>query len=266
VTEEAMQQPGHRLETDGGWVYCFTQEVPELLEADFDDVELCGLHLTREEPLKQYRIEFQDDAGTTIDLHARFTTLPWDYADGVHETPPWVATNRYHRSWKADGSITIAGQTYSIDTTGDGDHSWGTRDTEEYARHTFKMWSFQTADGSSSVSAIRRDNGLCFGFLNVDGEVRAIEDVQNHARYDELGVQHDMWVQIRDVDGRTATASMDRMFAVIGHGTEGALWGYEGVGTYDVEEWGRCTGIVSFFWPARFTGSELHTRPEIENP
>jgi hypothetical protein len=267
INDQAMASPGHVVRGEGGnWVYCFKQEVPELLDANFDDVELCGLHLQRTEPLARYRITFTDDVGSSLELDAEFLTRPWDYADGVFDTPPWVATNRYHRSWRARGSITIDGTTFPIDTTGDSDHSWGTRDTEEYAQHTFKMWSFQTPDGNRSISAIRRDGGMCFGFLNVDGELGAIEHVTNSARYDPVGVQSELEVEVRDTLGRSVRATMPKMFAVIGHGTKGALWGYEGVGRYETDEWGPCTGISSFFWPARFTGEALHADRSIENP
>jgi hypothetical protein len=266
INDQAMASPQHIVHGDqGNWVYCYKQEVPELISANFDDVELCGLHLKREEPLSRYQISFSDDAGNSLNLEANFTTRPWDYADGVHQTPWWVATNRYHRSWRVVGTANIGGKEYAINTTGDSDHSWGTRNTEEYAQHTFKMWSFQTPDGSKSISAIRRDNGLCFGFLNIDGELGAINRIENEASYGPEGLQHALTVSVYDTLGRSVEASMAEMFAAIGHGTPGALWGYEGVGQYQTS-WGPCTGISSFFWPASFTGDALHADRSIENP
>jgi hypothetical protein len=64
-------------------------------------------------------------------------------------------------------------------------------------------------------------------------------------------------VAITDVAGRTVQARMPRMFSAIGHGEPEGLWGFEGVGTYDVREWGACTGVASFFWPVGTTPNQL---------
>ena len=46
------------------------------------------------------------------------------------------------------------------------------------------------------------NNGLCFGFINVDGELAAIEHVESSARFDEDGVQYDLTLTVRDTAGR----------------------------------------------------------------
>jgi hypothetical protein len=254
----ALESPGHRyVGDDGNWVYCFKQDVEPLLESDFDDVELCGLHLRRIEPLTTYHISFADDHGTSIELDATFTTPPVDYGEGVHKTPPWVAKNRYHRSWVAKGEVVIAGETFPIDTTGDSDHSWGTRDMEEYSKHRFKMWSLQTRDGTKSISAIDRDGAMFHGFVNLDGRVESMSTIQHTTAHDEAGVQRDIDVTFVDAAGRSVRARMPEMFAVIGHGEPAGLWGFEGVGQYEVEGWGPCTGVTSYFWPGTMSPASL---------
>lgn len=258
ANERAYESPGHRFVGESSeWVYCFKREVEPLLKSDFDDVELCGLSLRRIEALKSYRIAFEDDCGTRIELDAQFMTPPVDYSEGVHPTPQWVAKNRYHRSWIARGEIQIAGERYPIATTGDSDHSWGTRDTEEYARHEFKMWSFQSPDGQKSVSAIDRDGTMFHGFINADGRVESIESISRAARHGPSGVQRDIDVTFRDRAGRMVHARMPQMFSVIGNGNPAALWGFEGVGVYEVDGWGPCSGLSSYFWPARVTPEQL---------
>lgn len=254
ANERAYGSPGHRYADEkGNWVYCFKQEVEPLLSTNFDKVELCGLKLTRTAPMKSYRIEFQDGAGTDIRIDARFITPPVDYGEGVHATPEWVAKNRYHRSWIAKGEMTIAGERFIVDTTGDSDHSWGTRDTEEYARHAFKMWSFQSPDGSKSISAIDRDGKMFHGFINMDGLIESIASISHTTKYSPTGVQRDIDVTFTDRSGRVVRARMPQMFSVIGNGNPEALWGFEGVGVFDVDGWGRCGGLTSYFWPARLT-------------
>jgi len=254
----AMNSPGHRYTApNGDWVYCFKNDIEALIDADFDDVDLCGLHMVRTQPLKSYRISFRDDAGTEMDLEGEFTIPPYDYADGLHATPNWVAKNRYHRPWQVRGALQIAGRTYQVRTTGDTDHSWGNRDMQIFSQHTFKMWSFQTPDARRSVSVIEQGEGLYLGFVAIDGEVRSVSNIQRTARYTGTGVQRDIDVRIEDVAGRIVHAKMGEMFAVIGHGEPFGLWGFEGVGKYDVDGWGSCTGVASYFWPPTIDAQSL---------
>ncbi len=255
----AMKASGHRYVGDGGnWVYCYKKDVAPLIGADFDDVELCGLHLVRTEPLKSYQIRFADDVGNRIELDGKFTVPPYDYADGIHATPDWVARNRYHRSWKVHGTVDIAGQTYPLDTTGDTDHSWGRRDMDVFSQHTFKMWSFQSADGRRSVSVIEQGKGLYLGFVNIEGRMESVRNIRQTARYTQTGVQRDIDVHIEDAAGRTVHARMSEMFSALGHGEPGGLWGFEGVGKYEVDGWGECTGVASYFWPPTVDPLSLH--------
>jgi hypothetical protein len=259
ANDVALKSSGHRyLDTAGNWVYCYKRDVAPLIDSDFDNVELCGLHLVRRDPLRTYTIAFSDDVGTRIDLAGTFTMNPYDYADGAHPTPSWVAQNRYHRSWRVKGSLTIAGKTYAINTTGDSDHSWGNRDMTVFSTHTFKMWSFQTPDARRSVSVIEQGAGLYLGFIDIDGDTRSVQSIRETGRYSETGVQQDIDVTITDVAGRTIHASMPRMFSVIGHGEPAGLWGFEGVGSYNVDGWGACTGVASYFWPPTVTAAKLH--------
>jgi hypothetical protein len=255
----ALRSPGHRYVGDkDNWVYCFKQDFAHLLSADFDDVELGGLRLVRGRPLRTYRISFGDDSGARIELDAEFAMPPYDYADGPHPTPSWVATNRYHRSWRVKGRIEIANEEFVIDSTGDSDHSWGNRDMEEFSKHTFKMWSFQTPDARRSVSVIEQGAGLYLGFVDIDGDVRGVQSIEHESRYTPTGVQRDARVRIVDTAGRAVTAHLPELFSVIGHGEPEGLWGFEGVGTYAVSGWGLCTGVASYFWSPGTSSAQLH--------
>jgi hypothetical protein len=260
----AAKAPGHRYFGDrDNWVYCFKKDSAPLIEANFDNVELHGLRLMRTRPLKNYTIGFADDSGTRIELAGEFTMPPYDYADGAHSTPPWVAQNRYHRTWRVAGTLQIGADTFRIATTGDSDHSWGNRDMEIFSSHTFKMWSFQTPDGRRSVSVIEQGAGLYLGFVDIDGDVQSVQTIRQKARYTQTGVQQDIDVEILDTAGRTVRARMAEMFSAIGHGEPFGLWGFEGVGRYEVDQWGPCTGVASYFWPPGVEPLALH-RGEVK--
>ncbi len=259
----ALNSPDHCYRSKRGtWVYCFKQDVAPLLADDFDAVELCGLRLVRTEPLKSYEMSFEDDRRNRLELKGEFTMPPYDYADGKGPTPPWLAQNRYHRSWRVSGTLTIAGTTYKVNATGDSDHSWGNRDMQEFSKNRFKMWSFQTPSAHRSVSVIdlgEGEQGVPLGFVDIDGEVRSVARIGHSARYSKTGVQQDIQVVIEDTAKRVVRASMSNMFAALGHGEPFGLWGFEGVGAYQVDDWGVCTGVASYFWPPSISGESLHS-------
>jgi len=262
ANDVAMKSPKHLYEGEkGNWVYCFKKDVPQLINANFDDVELAGMHFKRLAPLSQYSLTFADGEGTAFDFHASFMTRPWDYADGVYETPAWVAKNRYHRSWWVTGNLTIAGRAYEIKTTGDSDHSWGKRDRQVFAQNNFKMWSLQTPDGRMSISAIEQGqpgNEVKMGFVDIDKDIQSVAAIEQKTLYNAAGVQEATRLRVTDAKDRVVEATMDRMFSAIGNGAPGTTWGFEGVGQYSVKDYGACTGISSYFWPPAITPAILH--------
>ena len=244
------------------WIYCYQKNADYLLSADFDDVELFGLHFRRSVPLKRQHLTFDDGSGTSFDLTAEFLSPPFDYADGAFPTPSWMAANRYHRAWRVDGSLCIAGKKYSVCCTGDSDHSWGQRHNLEFAKHVFKMWSLQTADGRLAISVLYQgvdedDHQIPLGFVMMDGVQASAATIDTRARYDANGVQYDITLELRDTLGRKIKASMPKMHSYIGHGAHERFWGFEGVGDFIVEGVGRVPGLSSYFWPARVKPSDL---------
>lgn len=262
INDRAMANHGHRIVDGDRWIYCYKRDVEHLIEADFDDVELEGLRLRRTHDLHRYELSFDDGEGTSFDLTARFTTPPFDYAAGVNACPGWIAANRYHRAWAGSGTVTVGGQTMEIDVRGDSDHSWGPRDSSVFAQHRFKMWSFQTRDGDLAVSAVQLEDAeqtqrFDLGFVDRDGKLASIRSIESTADYDENGVQHDVDVTIVDELDRKVTATMPRMHSHLGSGAPDRLWGWEGVGTYQIHGSGDVPGLVSYFWPASIDAGDL---------
>ena len=262
-SQKAIAKPGHILRNGDNWLYFFNKDVDELAPANFDDADLAGLKLRRVEPLKQYELSFEDDAGNGFDLDCRFLTLPYDYADGVHPTPAFIADNRYHRAWKAQGQLRLGGKTYDVNCTGDSDHSWGKRDGEAFGENLFKMWSFQTPDGQLSISVLKQGiegvasgKEIALGFVVIDGQMSSAAEVETRAVYDENGVQSQIDLVIKDALGRTIKSRMEKMHSYLGFGEK--FWGFEGVGDFEVEGYGVVPGLTSYFWPEHVTPTLLH--------
>lgn len=261
VTDKAMAAPGHLLRVADRWLYCYQKNSSTLIASDFDDVEFCGLHLRRCEPLERYTLRFNDGEGSALDLECRFMTRPYDYAEGVFPTPPWMAANRYHRAWWAKGTLIITGQRYDIDCTGDSDHSWGQRDMSRFGDNLFKMWSFQSPDGLVAASVLRqgvREGEIPLGFVSIDGRIASVSSVEVGASYDSEGVQSGIALAVGDELGRSVRARCPGMHSYLGWGSRDSFWGYEGVGDFEVEGYGSLPGLSSYFWPARVSAADLH--------
>jgi len=251
ITRQAMRSPRHVLRSGEDWIYCYMTSLPEQLAGDFDSIDIAGLQLTQVEALRRYAIDYDDGEGTALHLDCDFVTPPWDYSDGPTPIPDWLATNRYHRAWRARGSAVVASSAEMIiDARGDSDHSWGRRDTLAFAKHNFKMWSFQSPDGRVAASAVKLGDDTFLGYLHSEGRSEAIRSIRDQASYSTAGLQSDMKIELTDSAGRRLTGYMPAMFAHIGYGGgRSDASGYEGVGTFDVEAVGPCHGLTSFCWP-----------------
>jgi hypothetical protein len=259
-TEAAWRSPGHLLHgADGSWVYCYKRDVPELMTHDLDDAELCGLAMRRIDPLERYRLSFSDGEHANFDLDCRFLTRPWDFADNIHPTPRWLARNRYHRGWTAKGVVNVGGRSYAVDTTGDSDHSWGTRDTGIFDQNSLKTYALQTLDGRLSVKAQmlgEPGHELPRGYIAVGRDMQAVRSIQESSSYHANGVMHDITLRVEDVTGRIVDAHMDRLYgAVAGPGPN---VGFEGAGVWNVPGWGVCPGIASCWFATGITPAQLH--------
>jgi hypothetical protein len=262
----AERSPGHLLvEDDGSWLYSFHANTPEPLDADFDEVELHGLRLRRRSPLQTYEISFDDGEGGRAELTYEFTSPPWDYADGLHESPPYLADNRYHRSARISGEVTIGGVSRRIEATGDTDHSWGMRDFSEMGRGEFNLWAIQDPACEMTCSAVRlRRPGdeRRLGFVQIGGEMQSVDLIEDAVSFGPGAIQQDIELDVTDAAGRRLLATLTEPFAAICLGVHrpGWGWGYEAVGAYEVEGYGTCAGNVGYFWPSDVTQEDLVAR------
>ncbi len=259
-TGRAFVSPGHVLKGPGdSWTYCFKKDVPELMSADLDDAKLCGLSMKRLDPLKRYRLKFEDGENCSFDVDCLFLSDPWDFADNIHPTPRWLAKNRYHRGWKANGHLTVAGRKFDVNTTGDSDHSWGTRDMGIFDQNNLKTYAMQSPDGALSVKAQMLGppgRELPRGYIAHGRDMRAVKSITERSRYTETGEMYDIYLRIEDVESRVVEAHMSRMYAAVAGA--GPNVGYEGAGVYDVKGWGKCAGLASCWWSNGITREQLY--------
>jgi len=259
-TERAWRSPRHLLRGPAdSWVYCYKQEIPELLRSNLDDAELCGLRMRRLEPLKRYELQFADGDRASFTLDCDFMSDPWDFDDNIHPTPCWLAKNRYHRAWTAAGELVLAGQSYRIATTGDSDHSWGTRDMGIFEQNSLKTYAIQTPDRRLSLKAQMLGppgHELPRGYIAHGRDMCAIRSIHERSHYHANGLMHDISLRVEDVAGRVVEAHMGELYAAVAGG--GPNIGYEGAGIWDVAGRGKCAGIASCWWAKEITREQLH--------
>ncbi|MEQ8994393.1 MAG: hypothetical protein RLO46_21470, partial [Pseudomonadales bacterium] len=259
-TEVAFQSPGHvHRGPDGSWVYCYKQDVAELFQQDVDDVSFCGLSIKKIEELKRYLIEFDDGENARFRFDCEYLTRPWDFADNIHPTPRWLAKDRYHRGWMAKGDLAIGGRSYSISTTGDSDHSWGTRDSGIFQENSLKTYALQSEDGELTVKAQMLGppgKELPRGYIALGRDMQAVKRIDQSSRYHPNGLMHDISLRVEDVAGRVIEASMGELYGAVAGG--GPNVGFEGAGLWSVKDWGPCAGLASCWWANGITREQLH--------
>ncbi|NWL10275.1 hypothetical protein DM793_03020 [Paenarthrobacter nitroguajacolicus] len=272
IIDVAMASPNHVYrQEDGAWVYAYRTSVPDEIPDDLDDYNFAGLRVVRTEPLKSVEFTFRDEFGNGFEIAGMYTMPPYSYADGPRPVPEYFADNRYHRSWEANGTVTVGDQTFEVlAAPGDSDHSWGTRDSGMMAWVHDRMWAFQKSDGSASVHVLEQGDGYFLGYVNLDGKVSGVDVVEYSCDYSETGLFSNEKLKVTDVEGRTVSAYLDRMYAVQANG--GRMcgfevgWGYQGVGTYQVDGWGECEGISVEAFSAGTTPEELYAGTYLRTP
>jgi hypothetical protein len=129
------------------------------------------------------------------------------------------------------------------------------------------MWSFQSADGGVAVSVMSQgtnDGPLALGHVALNGTTHSVRTIRSNARYDDNGVQSNIELTAEDASGRVVVARCPQMHSYIGWrvGANGEFWGYEGVGAFDIDGYGRVPGAASYFWPGRLSGADLRQDPQ----
>lgn len=246
------------------WIYVNLHQGDESLDRDFDDISAYGLTLQRIEPLKQYSLKYDDGAGTSFDLDCHYLSPPFDYLnDGTWPMPSFMATNRYHRLWRATGEIRFGGKTYVVDGTGDSDHSWGTRDWEAFVSQVFKMITFATPDGRLCASLwdhTTPDSGP-LGFISVDGRLSSVKALAVDTDYSEAGEPLSARLLIRGERGDEIRAEFLGQKSVLGFGepraTAFGFWGFEGIGDYRIDGYGIVPGFAGYFYPQTVSPADL---------
>ncbi len=219
-------------------------------DEDWDDLHVGDVaHYRRLDDLNRWAISIRDGDRFNADIEASFYAGAWHYADNLHETPRYLAADRYHRPWQATGEMTLDGERLAIDTTGDSDHSWGPRRWRPLFKSKYIAGQCGTDFAFQIMSALSADGGVVpYGFVWDGRRMSPITGLEITPTYGaDDGVQTAIVMNIVDDESRL-TRVEGTTFCTY-PGDFGQVWNNDCYAGFDVNH-GQHTGsgILSFYW------------------
>lgn len=206
-----IEKPGAQLSLYliKGWtrepnqlLYSYQREFP-IPDEEWDDLKVAAAHYKRVDPLKRWQISFHDGDRIDLEMDIDLYADNWHYIDNVFETPKYLAGDRYHRPFAAEGEMVLDGQRYALDLTGDSDHSWGPRRWGPLYKSKYitgqcgRGWAFQVFEG------VALDGGVFpYGFVWDGKRMSPITGLGIAPDYDEDGIQRGLTMNIVDNEER----------------------------------------------------------------
>lgn len=218
-------------------------------DSDWDDLRVGDIaHYRRIEPLKRWHISYRDGKRFTFEMEVDVVGGNWHYIDNLHETPKYLAGDRYHRPYSAKGEMTLDGKRYQLDMTGDSDHSWGPRrwgplyKSKYIAGQCGRDWAFQAFEG------VALDGGVFpYGFVWDGSRMSPISKLEIAPDYDDDGIQTGIAMNIVDNESRL-TRIEGKSFCSAPTEHED-VWNNDTYYRFTVNRGEReGSGILSFYW------------------
>jgi hypothetical protein len=248
-------------------LYSFEQELP-IPEDEWDDVRFGQIaRFRRIEPLKRWQVSFHDGKRLDLELEIDLFAGSWHWIDNIHETPKFLAGDRYHRPYLARGEMRLDGNRYLLNLTGDSDHSWGPRrwgplyKSKYVAGQCGRDWAMSFIEIAALDGSMRP-----YGFVWDGRRMSPISTVEIAADYDEDGIHRAALLNIVDDENRL-TRVEGACFAC-------APTDYDSVSNNDCyfsfevnRGQHRGSGILSFFYQKDyFQRVMLRGRPPVIEP
>jgi hypothetical protein len=229
-------------------LYSFERDFP-IPQQEWNDLDVGGIcRFKRLEPLKRWQIGFNDRERMAINLDIDIIGNNWHWIDNVHETPHFLAGDRYHRAYSASGELTLDGTRYPLKVTGDSDHSWGPRrwgplfKSKYVAGQCGRDWAISlieilAADGSKRP----------YGFIWDGKRTSPISGLEITAEYDDDGIHRSVVMNVIDNENRM-TRIEGRCFASAPTEKDD-VFNVDTYFTFKVNDGQHeGSGILSFYW------------------
>jgi hypothetical protein len=242
-------------------IYSFERDFA-IPEDEWDDLDVGGFaHFRRLDPLRRWHISFHDGERIELDLEADLFAGNWHWIDNVHETPKFLAGDRYHRPYAGQGTMILDGQRYRLDLTGDSDHSWGPRRWGPLYKSKYVAGQCGRDWAMSLIEIVTADGGVRpYGFVWDGNRFSAISGFEIAADYDEDGIHRGAVMNIVDEE-RRLTRLEGRCFASAPTETSDVS-NNDCYFEFDVNGGQhKGSGILSFYWNRDYYRKVMRRRP-----
>lgn len=150
------------------------------------DLSFEGLRYRTIEPLRHYRVAFDDPGRLRLDLDWIALDRPWIKSGGemlgIDMSKTLVTpTGHFEQACAVTGTIVLDGEEIAIDTVGMRDRSWSPRPDGTARGSLFHCYGMSSTDGHFVVNRSRSNGGpvdewrLSTGYLMRDGEMADME-------------------------------------------------------------------------------------------
>lgn len=171
-----------------------------LPEADLDDMAIGPLHLRAEQPLRRYRLVYDDGDHLQLDITAEGTGEP-----NAMSTEP--AAGHFDQLCRFEGTIVLGGEKIGLDCFGMRDRSWYVRDDMRSSRAGYTYGAVDAGEHFLVYSLPDGDEGPIFGgYLVRDGAKAAIVGGRRRIASRRRGHPDDIEIEAADGEGRTLYA------------------------------------------------------------
>lgn len=243
-------------------LYHLDKQFP-ITDQEWDDLDVGGIaRYRRVEPLKRWQISYRDGSRLEFDMDVDLFAGNWHYIDNIHETPKFLAGDRYHRPFAATGSMVLDGTRYDLNLTGDSDHSWGPRrwgplyKSKYIAGQCGRDWAFQLMEVEVLSGGV-----LPYGYVWDGRRMSPITKLEITPFYDADGLQKSIVLNIVDNESRLSRVEGVSFCSAPTEFED--VWNNDTYFSFEVDG-GKHegSGILSFYWNRDYYHRVMQRRGE----
>lgn len=184
--------------------YSHQHHLPLPSDIDMRNAKLPGgLFLRQLRPNEAFAFGIHNDE---VDVDLRFEAFAQPLLTVPKPRPPFTGAYHVDQPGHVTGTITIHGETMSVDVLLMRDRSWGRRPDLRGVKAGYDYAFASESDGFLGLSLDRGEDRVVMGFVIRDGEWSRAVDGRRHVTRDSNGIPSAVEIEVVDELGRTVQA------------------------------------------------------------